>query len=151
MQRSTGLVSVERSQFGLWEDDPLGESDVHWLQLPMSAESPGVTVGHGAVGVLSSAQHHYARVTLERSGAAVPPEGYRPLARVPYRSRSGRVEAWTLFSGPAGVTLDLGAEDEDFVLHVFWAADPARLGPGAGFGVPEDAERFHFVFVPDAD
>ncbi|MFE2724119.1 hypothetical protein [Kitasatospora sp. NPDC059327] len=144
---ATGFVSVERSQFGLWEDDPFGEADVQWLDLPLPEAVPGVALGAGAIKVRSSVREHYAKVTVERASEAVCPEGFASLAQVPYRSRSGRVEVWTLFSGPTGVTLEIGGEGEEYILHVFWASDPSKFENQAAPGVTRGAEEFHFVFV----
>ncbi|MEE1823250.1 hypothetical protein PUR61_13775 [Streptomyces sp. BE20] len=121
------------------------------MELQLSGEVPGVTVGEGAIKVRSSVSEHYAQVTIERSEVAVCPEGHVLMAKFQYRSRSGRVEALTLFSGPTGVALELGGEGDLYTLHVFWESNFLTLEEREDHGLPQAAERFCFVFVPMAD
>ncbi|MBO1417409.1 hypothetical protein [Streptomyces sp. FH025] len=146
---ATGLVSVERSQFGLWEEDEFAEGG-SWMDLPLCDETPGVTLAEGAVKVRSSIRDHYAEVTLELTDHPVCPEGFRLLARVPYRSRTGRIEAWTLFSGPASVMLDLAGGERNFVLSVFWEI-ASNSDDRISVNLPCGVERFHFAFEPAAE
>ncbi|MGW7442789.1 hypothetical protein [Kitasatospora sp. NPDC054795] len=147
---AAGLVSVERSQFGLWEEDEFAE-DGNWLELPLPAEAPGVTLTDGAVKVRSSIREHYAEVTIELTDHPVRPEGFSLLTRAPYRSRTGRIDVWTLFSGPADVALEFELEGKprDFMLSVFWArADDSDDRMSAD--LPSGVERFRFAFEPAA-
>lgn len=145
---ATGLVSVERSQFGLWEEDECAE-DGSWMELPLSTETPGITLADGAVKVRSSIREHYAEVTLELTDRPVCPEGFCLLAKVPYRSGTGRIEVWTLFSGPANLALELERGSGDFVLSVFWAAN--RPNDRLNTDLLHGAERFRFAFEPAAE
>ncbi|MFE6499914.1 hypothetical protein [Kitasatospora sp. NPDC057738] len=145
---AAGLVSVERSQFGLWEEDEFAE-DGSWLELPLADGTPGVTLTDGAVKVRSSIREHYAEVTLELTDRPVRPEGFSLLARVPYRSRTGRIDVWTLFSGPADVALEFELEGKprDFTLSVFWAR-AADSDDRMSADLPRGVERFRFAFAP---
>ncbi|MFD8788411.1 hypothetical protein [Kitasatospora sp. NPDC059599] len=145
---ATGLVSVERSQFGLWERSEFVE-DGNWLDLPLSEEIPGVTSVDGAIKIRSSIRDHYAAVTLEVTENPVRPDGFTLIAQAPYRSLTGRLEAWTLFSGPADVALDLGGPSRNFMLSVYWDSSP-ELGDRAKTELLDGVERFRFVFEPAA-
>ncbi|WP_328958761.1 hypothetical protein [Kitasatospora purpeofusca] len=148
---ATGAVSVERSQFGLWEDDPFGEETATWMDLPLASDRPGVTVDPGAVKVFSSHSEHTAEVAIERAETASPPDGFSSIACIPYCSRSGRIEIWTLFSGPTGVLLDLGKESGDYILHVFWRGTVPTVEKQSDPSCARGSESFRFVFVPVPD
>ncbi|MFJ4184960.1 hypothetical protein [Kitasatospora sp. NPDC089509] len=143
---AAGLVSVERSQFGLWEKDEFAE-DGDWMDLPLCGDVPGITLTDGAIKIRSPIREHYAAVTLEITDKPARPDGCRLIARAPYRSLTGRIEAWTLFSGPAGLTLDLGGPSRDFMLHVFWGS-LLESGEQTETELLSVAEQFRFVFEP---
>ncbi|MFG2918584.1 hypothetical protein ACGF0D_37580 [Kitasatospora sp. NPDC048298] len=145
---ATGLVSVERSQFGLWEQDEFAE-DGSWMDLPLCNETPGITLTDGAIKVRSTIRDHYAAVTLEITERPVSPEGLRLIARTPYKSLTGRTEAWTLFSGPTGLTLDFEGASRNFMLNVFWGSS-LELGDQEKTELLHGVEQFRFAFEPAA-
>ncbi|MFD7643451.1 hypothetical protein ACFV4P_22670 [Kitasatospora sp. NPDC059795] len=148
---SIGEVSVERSSFGIAEDDPFLEAEKQWYDLEFDTGSPEFQVGPGMAKVRSMVRDHYATVRLELvdslSGEAG--GGWELLAERPYRSRTGKVEVWSLFSGPAGISLDLAASESDFVVQVFRSGGAdAKSRDAALVGVPRGLEEYLIRFAP---
>ncbi|MEV7217571.1 hypothetical protein AB0O31_31325 [Kitasatospora cineracea] len=148
--RVSGKVSVENSQFGLWEDDPFDEGGGSWMALEIAAPPSFVTVDEGRVKVRSLHKDHYAPVTLEygQDAPATAP-GWEMIGAHRYVTRGTAVEPWSLFSGPAGVELELGEPQSALRLQIFRrrpaGSPPSEENP---LGVPEDLEEYWFHFSP---
>ncbi|MFB7666417.1 hypothetical protein ACFC1R_21105 [Kitasatospora sp. NPDC056138] len=146
-----GKVSVERSGFGLAEEDPFLEAETEWMELEFTDDSPNVQVAQGQVHVLSAFRSHDATVTLELSdtpAGGIP--GWSLLAQLPYLSRSGIVEVWTI-AGPEEIRLDLQAEEAPFTLQVFRRHIPdTESRYQASLEVPHGLEEYVFRFSPAA-
>ncbi|WP_146616419.1 hypothetical protein [Kitasatospora sp. SolWspMP-SS2h] len=148
--RVSGKVSVENSQFGLWEDDPFDEGGGPWTALEIANPPFFATVDEGRVKVRSLYKDHYASVTLEYGqGALAVAHGWEMIGTYRYVTRGAAVELWSLFSGPAGVELEFGEPQSTLWLQIFRrrpeGAPSFEEGP---LGVPEGLEEYWFYFSP---
>ncbi|MFD5564353.1 hypothetical protein [Kitasatospora griseola] len=148
--RVSGKVSVESSQFGLWEDDPFDEGGGSWMALEIADPPSFVTVDEGRVKVRSLHKDHYASVTLEYGqDALATAHGWEMIGAYRYVTRGAAMELWSLFSGPAGVELELGDPQSALWLQVFRRRPEGALPfEGSPLGAPEDLEEYWFYFSP---
>ncbi|MWA15037.1 Haze protective factor 1 [Streptomyces sp. BA2] len=117
-QQLSGIVTIDRSIFGLDQSRRPGEDDdPYWTDLPLDSKA-AVHVEKGAALIISNAQSHEAAVTLKvqdsTTGDAYP--GFQLLGNWPFLSRSGDVSLLNI-DGPE-LTFNLDP-DSSYTLQVW--------------------------------
>ncbi|MCM2393767.1 Haze protective factor 1 [Streptomyces albipurpureus] len=146
--RVTGVVTIDRSIFGLDEMRRPGEERPFWAELPV--DGTPVRVGQGIAMVTSNAQSHDASVVIEVSPTVLTlgPE-FELLGEWPWVTGAGE-QILCNIDGPV-LEFRLRANCR-YTLRVWRAGGDtadARFKEMMGVVFPiEGLERYHFVFTP---